>query len=426
MDKQKVAKPPLAILAPHPAHGGGVLSSLKVVYAFAERYFSPQVFCLSFLPPVAMSLRNLRLSSSIRETVIDGIPCVEIGARFSRFEPGLYWLTKDLWQQVLAPYRYVFVTGGTPHIAHPAVLLNKKFILWLASTYFDDRKHRLQTASLVDRVVEKINHPLMDIAERQILERASVLLPISSYTKKLCSDVLGFERSNVRVCPVPVTNVHAVDRIKFPELLHVIAVGRFTDPRKNFNMLLAVCEQLLSTDDRFCVDIVGVCPDNNQDALRLSLLFQTRIIFHGFVEQKKLDALYAHAFASVITSEQEGLGIVGLDALSWGVPVVATRCGGVSDYVKPGISGFLTEPHDVLEMVAALKFLANNPQQYTMLSSGALKLVQSCFSKESVETRFAWALMQAYPELVDVFALDEQQEIAGEDFSRGTRVSSAY
>ena len=105
---------------------------------------------------------------------------------------------------------------------------------------------------------------------------------------------------------------------------------------------------------------------------------------------------------------------------------MATRCGGVSDYVKPGISGFLTEPHDVLEMVAALKFLANNPQQYTMLSSGALKLVQSCFSKESVETRFAWALMQAYPELVDVFALDEQQEIAGEDFSRGTRVSSAY
>lgn len=426
MDKQKKSKPPLAILAPHPAHGGGVLSSLKVVYSFAERYFTPQVFCLSFLPPVAMSWRNLRLSSSIRQTVIEGMSIVEIGARFSRFEPGLYWFTKDLWQQVLDPYRYVFVTGGTPHLAHPAVILRKKFILWLASTYLDDRRHRLQTASFAERVMGKLNRPLMDSVERQILERASVLLPISSYTKKLCTDVLGFERSNMRVCPVPVANIHPIDRSMQDGLLHVIAVGRFTDPRKNFKMLLAVCEELLVSDKRFCVDIVGVYPSDNYHVLRLASAFPERITFHGFVEQKKLEELYANAFASVITSEQEGLGIVGIDALSWGIPVVATRCGGVLDYVKPGVSGFLVEPYASSEMVAALKLLANNPQQWNILSAGALKLVQACFSKESVEMRFAWALMQAYPELVDVFVAQEQQEIGDETFSRGTRLSSAY
>jgi len=426
MDTHKLVKPPLAIVAPHPAHGGGVWSLLKVVYGFAERYFSPKVFCLSFLPSVAMSWRSLKLSSSLRESIIQGLPCVEVGARFSRFEPGLYWLTQDLWRQVLGPYNYVFVAGGTPHVAHPAVLLNKKFILWLASTYQDDRKHRIQKSSVIERAIEKINTPLMNYVERQILARASVLLPISFYTKKLCDQALGFERPNVRVCPVPAPNIHVARTTFEATPLRIIAVARFTDPRKNFKMLLDVCERLLTIDARFCVDIVGVYPANNQDVVRLSLKFATRIIFHGFIEQKELDELYAQAFVAVITSDQEGFGIAGLDALSWGIPVVATRCGGVSDFVKPGISGVLVEPQAVNQMVESLRFLANNPEHYRVLSNGALKLVQSCFSKESVETRFAWALMQAYPELSEVFAADENQGVVDEDFGRRARVSSAY
>ena len=35
----------------------------------------------------------------------------------------------------------------------------------------------------------------------------------------------------------------------------------------------------------------------------------------------------------LITSYQEGLGIVGLEALSYGIPVISTNCGGPGDYV---------------------------------------------------------------------------------------------
>ncbi len=423
MEAQKKLKPPLAIVAPHPVHGGGVLSSLRVVYAFAQRYFTPKIICLSFLSPVSMSLRNLRLSSSIRETIIEGMPCVEVGARFARFEPGLYWITKDLWQQVLGPYRYVFVTAGTPHVAHPAVLLNKKFVLWLASTYLDDRKHRLNASSFLHRSFEWINAPFMNVVERQVLEQATVLLPISSYTKKLCDDVLGYQRSGMWICPVPVSVVHAVGRQGKLFPLRIIAVGRFTDPRKNLKMLLGVCDLLLGTDERFCVDIVGMYPQDHHEVARLSVKYSGRLIFHGFASQEKLDDLYARAFASVITSEQEGLGIVGLDALSWGLPVVATRCGGVSDYVKPGVSGFLVELHAVAEMVSSLKFMADNPHRYEQLSRGALKLVSSCFSKEAVETRFVWALTQAYPELAEVFVPEVEQEMVGESFGGRACVS---
>ena len=422
MYKQTTVKPPLAIIAPHPAHGGGVLSSLKIVYEFCQRYFVPKVYCLSFLPSVAMSLRNFRFTSSAREFMHDDMLFVEIGARWSRWEPGHYWFTRGLWQHYLAPYRYVFVTGGTPHVAHPAVMLQKNFILWLASTFFDDRKHRLEKASWSEKMFEKINHPFMNAIEQKVLKKATVLLPISSYTKKLCDEVLGFERDAVRVTPVPV-EARGYEKSFLSGSLRVIAVGRFTDPRKNLNMLLNVCEKLLGTDARFCVDIVGVYPRNHPDVIRLSVKFASRIIFHGFTEQKVLDELYRGAFVSVITSDQEGLGIVGLDALSWGIPVITTRCGGVVDYVKPGVSGFLVEPHDVCEMVESIKVLANNPGLYFALSAGALRLVRTCFSKESVFIRFQWALSQAYPELATLFTNADGQEVGLEDFSRGSCLS---
>lgn len=410
MSNRSTSKPPLAIIAPHPSNGGGVLSSLKIVYEFCEQYFTPKVFCLSFLPDVAMSLRSLRFFSSVRERTYQGMRCVEIGARWARWEPGHYWLTRRVWKRYLEAYKYVFVTGGTPHVAHPAVILNKNFVLWLASTYLDDRAHRLVHASFLEKISHNAQAPFMASIELQVLKKASVLLPISTYTKKLCEKILDDHLESVKVCPVPV-EVKAVS-LKSPVApLRIISVGRFTDIRKNFPMLLAVCETLLKEDARFAFDIVGIYPKNNDHALRLLAEFGDRIIFHGFVSQNELDCLYKNAFAAVITSDQEGLGIAGLDALSWGIPVVATRCGGVADYVIPGLSGFLVELNSSKEMVESLKVLANDMNLYDWMRKGAVMTMRSRFSKESVFTRFKWALARAYPELEELFVRIDAQEM---------------
>lgn len=422
MHKRSSTKPPIAIIAPHPLHGGGVLSSLKVVYEFCERYFSPKVYCLSFLPDVAMSVSSLRFTSAARERIYEGMRCVEIGARWARWEPGHYWFTRRLWKRYLGPYRYVFVTGGTPHVAHPAVILNKTFILWLASTYMDDRVHRLAQASLVENLVERAKAPFMEAIELQVLTKAAVLLPISAYTKRLCEKVAQGHLEASKICPVPV-DVHDVTSLACTEPLRLIAVGRFTDPRKNLKMLLAVCERLLEEDARFVCDIVGIYPEYHPDVLRLVANFGGRVTFHGFVKRDRLDELYAQSFAALITSEQEGLGIVGLDALSWGLPVISTHCGGVSDYVIPGLTGFLVEPNAVREMIECIKVLANDPSLYSWLRRGALSTIQARFSKQSVFTKFQWALARAYPELGALFAHVDTQEVVSENSDRGACVS---
>src|SRR6185295_4667659 len=63
--------------------------------------------------------------------------------------------------------------------------------------------------------------------------------------------------------------------------------------------------------------------------------------FLGFCQREGLRDYYNSLDVFVIPSHQEGLGIVGLEAMACGLPVVATRCGGTEDYVKNGANGYL-------------------------------------------------------------------------------------
>ncbi len=227
----------------------------------------------------------------------------------------------------------------------------------------------------------------------------------------------------MRVCPVPV-EIKVQEIAEHGPVIHLLAVGRFTDPRKNLKMLLSVCEQLCVQDLNIVCDIVGQFPETDPVVQDIQKRLGDRIIFHGFVAQQKLNDLYKNAFVLLITSDQEGLGIAGIDALSWGVPVVATRCGGVSDYVISGMTGFLVDLDAADEMVDCVLKLRNDRLLHAFLARGALMLVNALFSKKTVFTRFQWALASAYPELENHFiAVDALEEKNHETSGCGARVS---
>ena len=62
-----------------------------------------------------------------------------------------------------------------------------------------------------------------------------------------------------------------------------------------------------------------------------------------------------------LTSESEGHPLVVLEAMARGLPIVATRVGGISDTVQHGVNGFIAPVRGVSEIAAALETLVNNP-----------------------------------------------------------------
>jgi len=89
-------------------------------------------------------------------------------------------------------------------------------------------------------------------------------------------------------------------------------------------------------------------------------LLPERVVFRGAVSD--VAAEYHQADILVLTSDWEGTPNVLLEAMACGLPVVATRVGGVPEVVQEGVTGFLAEPGDIDTLVDRLTRLCRCPQ----------------------------------------------------------------
>jgi len=124
--------------------------------------------------------------------------------------------------------------------------------------------------------------------------------------------------------------------------------------------------------------------------------------FPGFQSQANLAALYQEAHVFVHPSQttarldQEGVPNAMLEAMSTGLPVVATWHGGIPEAVTDGKDGLLTPERDVPALAASLLRLAENPELYKSFSAHASESVRENFE----QSRAISALEGYYRELL--------------------------
>lgn len=106
---------------------------------------------------------------------------------------------------------------------------------------------------------------------------------------------------------------------------------------------------------------------------------EDRVMFKGWVHGKEKEAAYLNSQIFVLPSYNEGLPMGILEALSYGMPVVATRVGGIPDAVKDGVNGFLTLPGDVTALAEALARLIGSPELRIQMGSAGRALAASQF-----------------------------------------------
>ncbi|MCG9891185.1 MAG: glycosyltransferase family 1 protein [Thermosynechococcaceae cyanobacterium MS004] len=90
---------------------------------------------------------------------------------------------------------------------------------------------------------------------------------------------------------------------------------------------------------------------------------QTNTYFAGYMSGTTLGAAYASADAFVFPSRTETLGLVLLEAMAAGCPVVAAASGGIPDIVQNGVNGYLFDPQDKTGAVLATQRLLNHSEE---------------------------------------------------------------
>jgi glycosyltransferase involved in cell wall biosynthesis len=93
--------------------------------------------------------------------------------------------------------------------------------------------------------------------------------------------------------------------------------------------------------------------------------------FVGYLGGQELASAFASSDAFIFPSTTETLGLVLLEAMAAGCPVVAARSGGIPDIVEDGVNGFLFDPKDENGAIAATQFLLSQKEERETLRRNA-------------------------------------------------------
>ena len=148
-----------------------------------------------------------------------------------------------------------------------------------------------------------------------------------------------------------------------PESPLLLYVGRVS-AEKQIDEIKPVLEAIPEA----CLAIVGDGP--NREALQEHFA-DTKTNFVGYLQGLELASAYASADAFIFPSRTETLGLVLLEAMAAGCPVVAARSGGIPDIVTDGVNGYLFEPDDPEGAITATKRLLAAQQEREQLRHNA-------------------------------------------------------
>jgi alpha-maltose-1-phosphate synthase len=110
--------------------------------------------------------------------------------------------------------------------------------------------------------------------------------------------------------------------------------------------------------------------------------------FLGFVDRIKLIQLYQNAAVYVMPSHYEGLPTVLLEAMSCGLPVVATSVSGNLDVLSSGENGILIPPKSPEKMAYAISLLLDDESLRKKVGSNARKTIEEHYSWEVITNKF--------------------------------------
>ena len=228
--------------------------------------------------------------------------------------------------------------------------------------------------------------------ERRNTARADAVVVPSRYSAAVAAEVYGVPAARIGVVPEGIDLAAWRARLAAAPRRPragptVLAVGR-TYARKRFPDLLHAAARLKPAIPGLRVRVVGKGPE--WDALvrlHAALGLGDTVALRGDVTWDELAEEYVNADCFCLPSVQEGFGIVFLEAMAAGLPVVACRAAAVPEVVREGETGVLVPPRAPPALADALADLLRSPERARALG-GAARVRVADYAVERVAERF--------------------------------------
>jgi glycosyltransferase involved in cell wall biosynthesis len=142
----------------------------------------------------------------------------------------------------------------------------------------------------------------------------------------------------------------------------------------------------LKSSHKFKFIIIGEGPEHSH-LMRLirQLNIVENVIMAGNVSDEEKFQILDLSDCYVSTATHEGFGLVFLEAMEFGIPVISYNRGGQNDFLIDGKTGFIVELGDRIEFLAKIYKLMNDPELYSCISDFNRSTVQNYYVEECAE-----------------------------------------
>ncbi len=160
----------------------------------------------------------------------------------------------------------------------------------------------------------------------------------------------------------------------------VLSVSRLT-PKNGLSFLIRAAALINKKIPNVKFIIVGSgSEEKNLKKLTSQFKIDKNIIFTGYVPHEQIPEFMSIADVFLRPSVAEGFGIVFIEAMAAGIPVIATRVGGIIDIIQAGENGVLVEPKNSSQIADAIVKLLKNASLASELSRVGRKYVEQTYS----------------------------------------------
>lgn len=329
-----------------------------------------------------------------KEEVIDGIKVFSVTLHpFYPFHIGIHGIfVNKLFKSIKSRYNIV-------HLHSPIIPVIKTNlpILTTIHSLCRARVRRIQyDIPNFSSLIERLQYVFSSSLELKILKLSNKITTVSQINAKKINQC-GIKQDKIVIIG------NAVDEIFFSpakytkhENRYITYVGRMTPAKGLFN-LTKCAEYVLKEYPNVKFLLAGEGPLRNLLEKKVRKMgLQRKILFLGNLPKEKIIQIYRNAYLHIIPSKSEGLPNVLLEAMSSGLPVVATAVGGNPEVISSGVNGFLVSPQAPLNMAKIVVKLLDDAKLRDKIGKNARKTIEKYYTWDRMTDR----ILQCYYDIL--------------------------
>lgn len=383
-------KPCLGIVVPSLTKGGGVPAVARFILEAARSsgHYDIRLVSLAMASrdPVSSSVLRPWAWSRLPGTSFgewQGYPFRHVGAVWGELEFQRYRPRLPL-KEALAGCQLIQVVCGSPAWACAVMGLGIPVSIQTATRAKVERRMRdarvRSPASLWRWGMTFITDRMDDAA----LRRADAVQVMNSWMLEHATRVRNDSDAGLRLTPPGVEADVFIPstRREIGSDPYILCVGRLSDVRKNISLLLeayALLPREVKARVRLMLAGQNGPPSTFWDRVRI-LGLENRVTFVPFPARGELVGLYQQAAVFALPSDEEGFGVVLLEAMACGIPVVSTRSGGPEGIITEGEEGYLVPRGDAPALAGRLLQLLEDPDLNRRMGGTGRSTVESLYS----------------------------------------------